>query len=277
MVDIQLKVVYVGAWMGLAVCVGCDYKTKSSASTQPAREQKPTLTLIAAESANWTQTDATARLAEPKSGITAAIRLIQLANVAPLCVPAELTDAHVGRLRLVPLGAERFALGLADKKDERRLHAPVLISTTGEVTLLAEGTDEEALVLHVSKDAEVFPHVAVLPHRVLLVEQEITPAIVLGAEHNVRFELREQRGFSYVALVLPRPGRSKAVARYRWDPYELMFIGPGMDRLPDPPGGKFELNLKASRRLVPEGGEVPETRPAPQEPPPAPQQPWEAA
>lgn len=279
MVSKQSRAVGIGAWIGLAVCLGCDTKANPGASSQPAGTLQPALTLIAPESAQWSLADAAARLTDPKLGISAAVRLVRLANVSPLCVPAELTDEQVRRLRLVPLGVDRFALGLADKKDERRLHAPVLISATGEIALLAGGTDEEALVLHVSKDAEVFPHVAVLPDRTLLVEQDVTPAIVLGPEPNVRFELREQRGFSYIALVLPGPGRAKEVARYRWDPYELTFIGPAIDRLPDPPGGKFSVDLKASRRLVPEGGEVPETQPNKERPPerPGPQGDWQAA
>jgi hypothetical protein len=272
----QSTAVCIGACIGLAACLGCDSRTKPAASSQPAGTAKVVLTLIVPESANWSQADAAAHLAEPKLGVSAAVRLVRLADVTPLCVPVELTDEQFCRLRLMPLGAERWALGLADRKDERRLHAPVLISAVGDVTLLASGTDEEALVLHVSKDAEVFPHVAVLPDRVLLVDETVTPAIVLASAQEARFELREQRGFSYVALVLSGPGRAKEVTRYRWDPYELSFIGPGTDRLPDPPGGKFQMDLKASRRLVPEGGQVPETRPN-KEPPPRPNEEWQAA
>ena len=266
----------IGAWIGLASCLGCESRSKPSASSQPAAAKKTALTLIAPASLTWSQAEAATHLADVKLGMSAAVRLVQLAEAMPLCVPADLTDQHIARLQLSQLSVDRWALGLLDKKDPRRLRAPVLISVTGDVTLLAEGTDEEALILHVSKDADVFPHVAVLPTRVLIVEKDVTPAIVLGAERNVRFELREQRGFSYVALVLPRSGRTKEVARFRWDPYEMTFIGPGTDRLPDPPGGKFQIDLKASRRLVPQGGEVPETQPMPERPPerPVPPDDW---
>ena len=52
-----------------------------------------------------------------------------------------------------------------------------------------------------------------------------------------------------------------AVATYKWDPYELVFVGPAVDALPDPPGGRFHIDVAASRRLEPMGGELPESRP----------------
>lgn len=47
------------------------------------------------------------------------------------------------------------------------------------------------------------------------------------------------------------------VARYRWDVYEMSFAGPAADKLPDPPGGRFEMDLAASEALLPVGGELP--------------------
>lgn len=47
------------------------------------------------------------------------------------------------------------------------------------------------------------------------------------------------------------------VARYRWDVYENSFAGPAADKLPDPPGGRFEMDLEASEALLPVGGELP--------------------
>ena len=52
-----------------------------------------------------------------------------------------------------------------------------------------------------------------------------------------------------------------AVARYQWDPYERVFMGPAADALPDPPGGSFQVDLTASVGLIPKGGKIPEPQP----------------
>jgi hypothetical protein len=251
---------------GLAVCLGCN--PTNQPATQPAAKGPALSKLIAPASLAWSRAEACTHLGDGELGVSAAVRLVRLAELSPLCVPDELSDAHVRRLRLVPLGPGRRALGLADRKDQRRLLAPVLIAADGEVTRLAEGTEEEAVVLCVSADADVFPHLAVLPQRVLMVGEDVVPAIVLEAEENVRFDLRQERGFSYIGLVLTGLAPAGEVARYRWDPYELAFMGPAADKLPDPPGGRFQIDLKASRRLEPVGGEIPEPEP-PKRPEPA--------
>ena len=153
------------------------------------------------------------------------------------------------------------------------MRTPVLISADGEVTLLAEGAEEEVLVLHVASDADVFPHLAMLPDRVLVIEDEVSTAVALEPEQSVRFELREQRGIPYVALVLLPPDDRDEVARFVWEPYERVFMGPAADKLPDPPGGRFRIDLQASQRFVPMGGELPETRPVPEPPPDQPERP----
>lgn len=244
---------------------GC--RSEGEPATQPAG-QRPATTLLAPESRTWTRDEAAARLEDPRIGLSAAVRLVELADLDVLCLPAERTDDHVRRLRLLRLDERRWALGLAEPQDERRLRAAVLIAADGQVTPLAEGTDEELLVLHVSADAEVFPHVAVLPARVLLLDQDVEDAIVLAPQQRVRFELRRRSGYGYIALVLAEPGRDEEVAEYRWAPYELVFLGPAVDKLPDPPGGKFHVDLEASRRLEPYGGEVPEPEPIEREPQP---------
>jgi hypothetical protein len=255
---------------GLVTCVGCD--SKQEPTTQPAPGEETTQSLIAPESLKWSLEEACGRLADQRLGVSAAVQLVRLAEVEALCVPSELTDDHVRRLRLLSLAEGRWALGLADRQSERQLRAPVLISNDGEVTLLAEGTEEEMLVLHLSEDTDLFPHLVTLPQRVLLVDEEVVPAMVLEPDQKVCFELRRERGFGYVALVLAQPGNRQEVARYRWDPYECMFVGPAADALPDPPGGKFEIDLELSEGLVPVGGEIPE--PEPNQPkPPAPQGP----
>ena len=259
MQDRWKRLACVATWVGLTLCAGCDSRGKAP-TTRPVKTTA-TSTLIAPESLAWSREEAGAHLADNKLGISAAVRLIRLADLSPLCVPAELTDAHVRQLRLVHLAAERWALGLVIKRDEQRLRAAVLISVAGDVALPADGFDEELLVLCVSKDPEVFPHVALLPERVLLLDRDVTTAIVLEPTEDVHFELREQRGFSYIALVLLQRGPRDEVARYRWDPYEQTFLGPAVDVLPDPPGGKFRIDLPVSGRLEPVGGELPETRP----------------
>jgi hypothetical protein len=237
-----------------SACYGCN--ASRPPASQPATRPAPPK-LIAAESEHWSREQAGAHLGDPKLGISAAVRLVRLADVSALCVPTELSDAHVARLRLVGLGTQRWALGLADAKDPHRLRAPVLVSADGEVTLIGDGVEEELAVLHVSKDADVFPHLVVLPQRVILVNDDLVTAIVLKTCENVCFDLRQERGFSYVALVLTGAAKAVEVARYRWDPYELTFLGPAVDKLPDPPGGKFQIDLEASRRLEPVGGEIP--------------------
>lgn len=255
------KLVFVAAWLGLcyAGCNSEDQPASQPAEAPPAAASD--LTLIAPQALKWSREEACAKLGDEQLGIGAAVRLVRLAKATPLCVPEELTDATVRRLRLVRLNEQRSALGLADREDERRLRAPVLIDADGGVALPAEGTEEEVIVLHVSKDPEVFPHLLMLPNRVLLVEKEIATAIVLKPEQTVRFELRRQKGYPYIGLVLARAGELVEVARYLWDPYELAFIGPAADKLPDPPGGKFRVDLQASVRLVPQGGEIPEPDP----------------
>lgn len=245
------------AGAAIAAWPGCD--AGSQPTTQSAAPLAPRLT--APESESWSREQASAHLADRKLGISAAVRLVRLAEVSPLCVPDVLTDTHWARLRLVALGPERWALGLADRQDERRLRAPVVIEATGEVSLVAEGIEEELAVLHVSKDPDVFPHVVTLPQRVLLINDAVVPAIALETRDGLAFDLRQERGFNYVALLLVGTGAAREVARYRWDPYELTFMGPASDALPDPPGGKFRIDLQASRRLEPVGGEIKEPAP----------------
>jgi hypothetical protein len=245
-------------WLIIAASACCGCNATSPPAKPPAACEAPAAKLIAVESAHWSREEACAHLGDEKLGISAAVRLVRLAGLDPLCVPAELTDAHVARLRLVALPPERWALGLADPKDERRLRAPVLISADGDVMLSGEGVEEELAVLHVSKDPDVFPHLVTLPQRVMLIADDVIPAIALATCEKVRFELRREHGFSYVALVLTGVDRAVEVARYRWDPYELTFLGPARDKLPDPPGGSFQIDLEASRRMEPVGGEIEE-------------------
>jgi len=231
-------------------------------ATQPARGgTTAALTRIAPESRNWSKAEAGAKLADEQLGLSAAVRLVRLAGATPLCLPETLTDDQVEHLRLARLSTSRWALGVTARNDAHRLRAPVLFSTDGDVELLGEGVEEELTVLYLADQPDVFPHVAILPDRVLLTNDETEPAIVLEPDEPVHFELRERQGYPYLALVLPQAGAVAAVATYKWDPYELVFVGPAVDALPDPPGGRFHIDVAASRRLEPMGGELPESRP----------------
>ncbi len=269
------------AWLlsmgaALAVCAGCDDGGPGSNGT-PATTKEPVLKLLAPQSPAWTRAQAVAHLDDPNMAVSAAIRLVRLAELTPLCAPGALTDRLIRRLRVVALNASWRALGYADRAGPDRLRAPVLIGADGAVRRIATGAAEEALILYVAEDAEIFPHVALLPHRVFVIEDELEQALSLEEPKDVRFAWREESGFPYVGLVLLPGGDGDEVARYTWDPYELVFFGPVVDKLPDPPGGKFELDLEASPRLIPRGGEIPEPEPLPERPPQVPdtpQKPW---
>jgi hypothetical protein len=223
------------------------------------------------ESHTWTAAQAVERL-DNDAQLSAAVRLVRLADVQPLVVPDPLPPALAVRLRVVRLSAGHWALGCEDADDAKRLRSPVFIDAAGEVTLAAGGLEEELAVLWLSDDGDVFPHLVAGPHWVALAKTPTQDALVLKSPLNVRFALAHKDGFPYVALVLPNGKETPEVARYRWDPYENTFMGPAIDKLPDPPGGKFELDLEQSSGLQPVGGEVPE----PQENvPPPPQRPEE--
>lgn len=188
---------------------------------------------------------------------------MRIANVAPACAPPELTDRQFDRLRAVRLDDAWFVLGLTDQTCEHRLHAPVLIAADGAVEQLTAGLDEELAVLRVSEDADVFPHLVILPDRIVAIMDRPQDAVVLEPNQPACFALRETAGFPYVALLPLKADAPREVAAYRWDPWELVFTGPLIDTLPDPPGGKFRINLKASPLLIPMGGELPDPEPIP--------------
>lgn len=251
--------------------VGCDRGGTPEQPDQkglPAEQDKPKLAFLVAGWQSWSHDEALARLGDEQAGISAAVRLVRLAEAEPLCAPAELTDASAGRLRLTRLSDSVWALGLVDGRSERVLHAPVLIGTDGQVETVASGVEEELLTLHVSEDADVFPHLLITPRRVLLAQLPLEAGIELKSPATVGFAAREQEGYSYVGLMLRRAGVWAEVARYLWQPYELGLAGPAMDALPDPPGGKFQMDMQASPLLIPVGGEIPEPEPLNNKPPP---------
>ncbi len=59
--------------------------------------------------------EALSRFGDAQADLSAAIQLVRLSETSPLCVPEEMTDAHVTRLRVVRLGDDVWALGLVKR------------------------------------------------------------------------------------------------------------------------------------------------------------------
>ncbi len=247
---------------GLALLlIGCSRGDQSAQTPTSAPAQVSRL--ILPQSLAWSQQEASAHLTDAQAGVSAAIRLVHLAQAEPLCVAEQPSDAIVARLRVVQLDEELWALGVAPRAETgpQRLYAPVCIRSDGEVVQPVTGIDEELALLRVSRDADIFPHLLVTPERVDILAGELQPALELEPNQPVWFQCREKSGYGYIALLTGGASGPQEVAQYRWDPDEGMFLGPASDALPDPPGGKFTLNVPASERLVPMGGELPETKP----------------
>jgi hypothetical protein len=247
--------------------------TTQTAATQPAAapaaEPQPEPSPLLPEADAWSHEQALAKLADPATRLSAAVRLVRLAEAAPLCLPDPLPSAIARRLRVAVLSESRWALGLATT-DERRIASPVLIDADGAAMLPMEGVDEEVALLCCAADAAVFPHLLLLPDQVFIVGDKLESALVARSPSGLRFDLRFDGDYPYVALLWrlpstasnpadpPVPAAPVELVRYKWDPWELAFNGPLCDRLPDPPGGLFELDLERSAALIPVGGVLPE-------------------
>ncbi len=241
----------------------------SQPAEPPAPEPEPERNPLLPESETWSREEALAQLTDDTTRLSAAVRLIRLAEALPLCVPDPLPVEIARRLRVVALSESRWALGLV-MPEERRLASPVLIDSDGEVTLPVEGIEEEVAVLCCAEDAELFPHLLFLPGEVFILGDELQPALVAKSPPGLRFDLRFENDYPYIALLWrtpptatdaageSTPGEPIELARYKWDPWELAFSGPLCDKLPDPPGGLFELDLELSEALIPVGGVLPE-------------------
>ncbi len=230
----------------------------------PAPEPNP----ILPESETWSREQALEHLADETTRLSAAVRLVRLSETEPICVPDPLPDQLARRLRVAQLTESRWALGLATKT-ERRLAAPLLIEAGGEITIPAEGLEQELALLCLAEDPNLYPHLLFLPDRVLIIDDRQTHALYAQSPPGLRFDLVLENDYPYVKLfrrsVKPetdgRPGEWVELARYSWDPYELAFSGPLSDELPDPPGGLFLLDLELSEALIPVGGVLPDPQP----------------
>jgi hypothetical protein len=257
----------------LGLVAGCGSKDDSDqpATTRPTADTQPTeqprqQSVILPQSQSWSCEEALAKLDDESAAVSAAVRLVRLSAAAPLGVPDPLPARIATRLRVLRLSDALWALGWSVAGHENRLRSAVLIGSAGEVELPVSGTEEEFSLLYVSDDVDVFPHLLITPLRVLIVAAPVQPAIMAKSLGDSRFAMRHERGFPYVALVCSGaaeaegdqepPAEPVEVARYAWDPYEMSFMGPAADKLPDPPGGRFEIDLKQSPALVPVGGEI---------------------
>lgn len=245
--------------LGATAIAGCERAANHSPASAPVAPPSNAHPI----SAGWSRAEAAGKLADESEGLAAALRLVELAELDA----ALLRDPVPAQLRRI--SDDLWAIGVAE--DSNLLRAPLFIHADGEVTAPIEFADPNTLRLYVSSDAEVFPHLLLLPELVRLVSGgERSPlAIVLLPEQPVALALRHERGFPYISVVLI--ATQDEVAFYRWDPFERDFMGPAADKLPDPPGGRWAADLSACLRLIPVGGELaePETRPAlpPQRPP----------
>jgi len=278
----------VAAILAALLCAGSACNRAAPPASQPSEPpqtalaedaQSPTpiepLPALAEGWDGWSRAEAAARLDDAALAVSAAVRLTQLAGVAWGEASQPLTPQTIAELRLERLYDSTWALGRG--ADERKpLRAAVLIGPEGAVTVPVDGDEQARSELHVSDDPDAFPHLILTPTRVLLVLEEGPEAALVARDLGAaRFAVRQPGGYRCVALVVGEPQSDEAApaeqiaARYRWDPLESVLLGPVADKLPDPPGGRFELDLQASVALMPVGGEIPAPvePPQPQEPP----------
>lgn len=269
----------------LAVCAlagGCDRgqqqprpTTQSDTAVVPAaREQpapaQPPLPLIAGYE-SWTIEQVVQRLKDPAGAVSAAIRAVRLSGQWPLCVPDPLPVDYARHLAVVALNEHWWALGLPDEK-RRRWRQPVLIAADGSVVCPTGGLEEELSCLYISPDADIFPHLIITPTRVIRIGDQVVRSLAAVRLDGAWFAWEYNDGYPFVSIdVTGNDGQPIEVARYTWDVYEEQFMGPQIEDIPDPPGGRVELDLDQSQDLIPVGGVLPEPEPTPEEedePPP---------
>ncbi len=249
------------------------------------------------ESHDWSLEEALANLEEPDLGLSAAVRLVRLADVHVPMLPDPLPMEAARKLRLIALSDSAYALGVRDDDNERLVRTPLLIDLEGNVSEPGDEDEDESYVLYVSRDGQVFPHLLVGRTTVLNAASPGDEQVRLKTTDSMHFEVRQENGVDYLSLIhdangevgeeLPdgdeaapladdppaaetptsapttnsaaRPAVSEGpieAARYQWDPFESMFMGPAADKLPPPLKGRFELDLESSSWLQPVGGEI---------------------
>lgn len=228
--------------------------------------------------------------------LSAALRLIRLADIHASAVPDPLPDRAAAGLRVENVHGGGWVLGRGGLEQDR-LASPILIDAGGGVTLPVEGAEEEVSQFVPSDDAAVFPDLVLTPTRVLIVDNPVRTVLVAKDLGGARIDVQHQDETPLIVLLFTPPATTApasapasapfsapssdssaptsapanapvVVARYYWDQIELAFVGPASDRLPDPPGGFFELDLELSTGLVPVGGELKPIEPAPDSPRP---------
>ncbi len=281
-----------GRWRALLLAallaVACERATSTSQPASAPGEQRsqsadPLFVERLAQAADWTQAEAARRLADEVDAPYAALRLVQLSQVRSLLFSAEVASGMPPRVRVRRLNDAFWALGLAEGTNGANavLRAALLLAADGTVIAPTAGLDEELSALHISNDAEVFPHLIVTPTRVLVVRDSVVDAIVARSVGGAAFRLRRRGEYPYIALEHPAAAgqplpaaepdgaemeaeaaaeidaeaRARGeLARYTWDPFEAMFMGPADGLLPSSVGGRFSIDLARSAMLVPVGG-----------------------
>lgn len=274
-----------GAQLVFALALGgCDGSPLSNPSpsptSSPATQAAPAPAKVISPLVDgwdaWSAEEAIERLADERARLSAAVRLIRLAGAEPLIAPDPLPARLAGTLRVVAVDDETWLLG-RQIPNSSGLASPLIVKADGEVLLLVTGAEEEAAIAYLSEDADRFPHLMVTPLRVaILRDAALETALTVQSIPGLRFALKHEDGATRLTLRLRDPSQLETVgdeppkadvAEYRWDRLEEMFLGPAADLLPDPPGGRFDLDLAASPLLIPIGGEIP-APPEPLEPPP---------
>ncbi len=266
----------------LVLLAGCD-RTETPAvttrpvevvaATQPAVPVAPRQPVLVDGSADWSRDEALGQLREgedERTRLTAAVRLAQHQGG----LPEELPDAFVADLAVQSLGDLGWVLGSAADPHANAdgtirvlpLQMPLLLDAAGQLRAVEYYAD--LAICYPSRDAEVFPHLVVTPFEVWCLDQEgLRPALVAADLRGGWFQWRFNNGYPYVIVRHPAAEEGE-LARYRWDPYELTFMGPLMERVPGEDDGLMALNLDASRLLIPVGGHVPVVEAAEREPEP---------
>ena len=231
-------------------------------ASQPAVTQ-PVAALLPA-SYEWTITEALSHIGDADAAVSAAVRLVRLGQAEEPCLPEKLSPELFDRLVVLPVEPYGWVLG-RETETSTKLAAPILITLIGEITIIGDCDDLAGSAAFVADDPEVFPNLLLTPGEVAIVGERIIHAIVADDLAGLSFAHVDNEGYPFV--VLSRPGEGEAppreVARYTWDPYELAFMGPVCDVLPNPPGGEFKIDLPASEALIPVGGKLPEPPPPP--------------